>query len=332
MNQTVRLAVIGCGAAAADLCRAAGQVGDVRVATAFDVDATRADCVAALTGARVAASLDDALTGGDVDAAYVALPHRLLAPAVERAIEAGLHTLAEKPLALDAATAQGLGALAERAGVRLGVNLVLRQAAAVRWAREVIGGGRIGDVQAVRIRCVIDKPDSYWSVRWRAVRADAGGGVVLMNAIHLLDVVSHVTGTAFVRASADVATFSPRVDVDDVAGAVLRLSGGAVVTLTASARSRGAVGEELVSIDGSTGRIDLPYLLGADPPALHVGAWTRPELEPRDCFAETLRAFITAVQTGAPPSPGAADATAALATVSAIYASAATGRAVGVSA
>lgn len=248
-------------------------------------------------------------------------------------------------MALDAPTAAHLGSLAARLDMRLGVCFELRESAAVRWAREAIDAGAIGDIRMVRIRTVIDKAADYWAAGappggrhgWRAARDQAGGGVVLMNSIHQLDVVRFVTGCPFVRAAAEVATFNAGLEVEDTAAAALRLANGAVVSLTAAAHSAGARREQEISIDWSQGRIDLPYLLGSRPPRVYlrsawgswpVRRWTGVDTVPRDCHRESVRSFLDAVRHRSEPVPNARDAAAALHVVNAVYESARLGRAV----
>lgn len=341
----VRFAIVGCGAAGSDFCRAIGTISDARVVAVFDTDITSAQRLATACGARAHATFDDLLADDRVDAVYIGVPHDQLARLTESAIRSRRHTLAEKPLALDARTAERLGTLAADVDIRLGVFFVLRHSAIVRWARAALRDGAIGEVRAVRIRTVIDKPAAYWSAGatapgepgWRAGREQSGGGVVLMNSIHLLDAVRFVTGGEYVRAIAEAATFTPGVDVEDTAAAVLRLSNGAVVSLTATANSAGARHEELISIDGTAGRIDLPYLLGSRRAKMYlrlpweshpVQRWFPVDARANDCAIDSIRSFLGAIRDGSAPSPGAQDAMTALDVVDAIYRSASEHRAI----
>jgi predicted dehydrogenase len=339
------IGIVGCGGAALSVCRAMDTIPEVRLAATYDRAEANARDLAAPRGGTVHAFLDSLLADPAVDIVYIALPHDQLAGVTERALRAGRHVLVEKPMALDDEQARRLGRLAEEQALRLGVFFPLREASTVMLARRLIAGGAIGEIRAVRVWTIIDKPPSYWQAGssgravdgWRARRDQAGGGVVLMNSVHQIDVIRYVTGLSFARVMAEAATLSADVEVEDTAGAVVRLSNGAILSLAANAHSPGAQDEERIEIDGAFGRLDLPDPFASAPVRLFLRrSWedhpaeTWIDLAPpvRDGYAETLRAFAQAVRTGAAPEAGAADAAAALAVVLAAYESARTGRAV----
>src|SRR5262249_41866493 len=136
---------------------------------------------------------------------------------------------------------------------------------------------------------------------WRTRLATAGGGVVLMNSIHQIDVVRHVTGLSFTWASAATARLVAPVEVEDSAAAVLRLSNGALANLVASAHSPGAAHQERIEIDGALGRLDLPDPFGPQGLRLYLrqtwdrlpaGEWLDIEVPAVDSYLELTRTFI----------------------------------------
>lgn len=345
--------LVGCGGAAADLCLAIDALDEVRVVAAHDRVEAAAQRLAAPRRATVHGDLAALLADAAVDVVYVALPHDRLAGVAEQAVRAGHHVLVEKPMAIEVAGIHHLGDLARSSGSVLGVMFELRETAAIQKARALVSAGAIGAVAAIRIRTVIDKPTSYWQTglagsvadAWRASRSRAGGGVLLMNAIHQVDLVRFVTGQDVVRAAAETATWTPGVDVEDTAAGVLRLSGGGIVSIAAAAHSPGAILEERIEIDGTLGRLDLPDPYGPGPLRVFLrrpwgdfaaGAWAEIQATRRDPHIELVRRFAAAVLAGpgaptgvpgSPDLPGASDAAAALATVQAMYRSAERGRA-----
>lgn len=329
----IGLGVIGCGWAAGEIARATRQLPALRIVAAFDTDAVRAQAFAEKTHARLAPDIDALISDPEVSTVYVGLPHYLLAPTVERALAAGKHVLAEKPLALDAGEARRLGQLAESKGLKLAVFFELRRAGTVSTAKRILGDGEIGEPRLVRLRTIIDKRADYWGVpgapNWRASKEQAGGGVLLMNTIHQLDTLRYITGLDYVSAQGEIATFRAAADVEDAGSATLRLSNGGIVGIVASAHSPGANHEETIEIDGTLGRLDLPDPFGIAPLRLYrteAKVWNEIAAERPDSHLLMLESFAHAILNDQPVPASAEDAAAAIAAVNAIYRSAAEGR------
>ncbi len=349
------LAIVGCGGAAVDVVRAVGDLPGIRIVAVHDRDRSRASDLAERTGgARFHAELRSLLVDREVDAVYVALPHDRLAPTAGAALRAGRHVLVEKPAATTLAALRGVRAVATAAGRSVGVVFELRHAPAVDAARELVLAGAIGDVTQIRIRTLIDKPPTYWESGptgravdpWRSRRRRAGGGVILMNAIHQLDLVRWITGLDVERVAAETSAGVRGVEVEDQAAVVLRYRRGAsptgaVGSLVAAAHAPGASGGEQIEIDGTLGALRLPdpYLSPAPPLRLFLrrpwrdhaaGSWLSIERPAVDPWAAALAGFADAIEAGRPPVPGLDDAETALATVLAIYRSAAIRRTVSI--
>jgi 1,5-anhydro-D-fructose reductase (1,5-anhydro-D-mannitol-forming) len=198
MRASIRLGLVGCGWAASEIVRASTGMATLKIVAAFDADRGRAEALAQKAGAKLAESLDALLADPAIDTVYVGLPHHLLAPTVERALNAGKHVLAEKPLSLDVATARRLGALADEKHLKLAVFFELRRAGTVETARRLVQADEIGTPRFIRLRTLIDKRRDYYGPPgapiWRGRLAEAGGGVLLMNTIHQLDTLRYVTG------------------------------------------------------------------------------------------------------------------------------------------
>jgi predicted dehydrogenase len=334
------LGIVGCGGAAFDVVRSLAGSTSIRVVAVQDREPAPAADLAARTGARVHPGLDDLLADPAVEAVYVALPHDLLAGSAIAVLQSGRHVLVEKPLATSQAGIAGVRAAADATGRSVGVMFEMRHLPTVAAAVDLVRSGALGRIRVVRIQTLIDKPPAYWTSgptgrvadRWRASKARARGGVVLMNAIHQLDLVRAVTGHEVVRVGAETAAGVEGVDVEDVAAATLRFDDGAVGSLVASAHAPGASAGETIEIDGTAGTLRLgdPY---ASAPRLDLflrtasgdhpaGRWIAIEPAAIDPWAAALDDFARAIRAGRPPVPGIDDAEAALATVLAIYESA----------
>jgi UDP-N-acetyl-2-amino-2-deoxyglucuronate dehydrogenase len=343
-QRPVGLGIIGCGGAAAEVARAARDSGIIRIVAVHDIDRGRATDLAAAYGARVHGQRSGLLADAGVDVAYIALPHDLLAGAAIAALRAHRHVLVEKPVATTISGVRAVRAVAAATGRSVGVMFELRQVPAVRRARELVRRGAIGRIRLIRIRTLIDKPPPYWSSGptgrvadpWRGSLARAGGGVILMNTIHQLDLVRMITGLDVVRVAAEIEAGIAGVEVEDAAVATVRYANGAVAGIVAAAQAPGAAEGETIEIDGDAGAIRIrdPYAPVSGLELFLRRAWEEhpsgewvSQAEPRgDPSREALDAFGRAIAGGTPPEPGLDDAEAAVATALAIYRSARLGR------
>jgi len=348
MPERVRFGILGCGSAALPVCAALAESSVARIAQVYDRDLVLASDLAGRYGADCAESLEALLDHPGVDAVYVAVPHASLAPLARLALLAGKAALVEKPMALTLADADALIALAASRGLALGVFYELRHHAAFVQARSLVQAGAIGDITAVRIQTLIDKPFAYWRAGytgrspnpWRGRRAEAGGGVVLMNTSHLLDLLWHITGLSVIRVTGETGTLAApaEVEVEDTAAATLRFENGAIGSLIAGAHLAGAQqGDECFDLYGPEGQLRLPDPYGADPLRLFLrrpwhdlpaGEWLTLPSPLVNVFAAAVDDFARAVQAGLPAPTSGHDARRTLATILALYESAAECRAI----
>lgn len=172
-----------------------------------------------------AASLLDEVKPG---AAIVATPNDQHADVGLECIERRIPLLVEKPIAHSVADAQRLADAARTAGVPVLVGHQRRHGVAVQRARKMIADGAIGSAVTVTLIAAWIKPEAYFTERpWRR---QPGGGPVLINAIHDIDLLRHLVGeVASVHAMASNALRG--FEVEDTAAAVLRMVNGALATI-----------------------------------------------------------------------------------------------------
>jgi predicted dehydrogenase len=347
-TRKIKFGVIGCGGAAIPVCAALQASEAAELAAACDLDERLARDIGERYRVPWTGASEGLWANPDIEAVYIAVPHSELARLARQALEAGKHALVEKPMALTLAEAESLTALAAGRGRALGVFYELRYAPSFVFARELVRGGAIGPVIGVRIQTLIDKRLEYWQAGytgrsanpWRGQQAKAGGGVVLMNSSHQLDAVWHVTGLEVTSVSAAMGALVARVEVEDTAAAALRFENGAIGSLFAAAHVPGAAEAERCDIYGAEGQILLadPYEPGVTRFYLRrawggfaPAQWHAAATGNADCHRAALDDFARAAQQGTPAPIGGADARRTLATVLAVYQSAAEGRAVSVS-
>jgi predicted dehydrogenase len=228
MSTPLRVGIVGCGLIGGK--RAAAMGPNAEVTALYDRDPDRARALALKTGALACPSLDDVIER--VDAVVVATPNSELVPSASRAVARGKHVLLEKPGARSAAELESLERLAtaERVAVRVGYNHRFHPAA--RKAREILDAA--GDpMMFVRARYGHGGRIGY-DREWRAVPEVSGGGELIDQGVHLIDLSRWLMGVEFTRVHAELRTFFWQMPVDDNAFLTLSSETGEVAHLHAS--------------------------------------------------------------------------------------------------
>lgn len=168
--------------------------------------------------------------------ALVSLEPGLAPAAIERALDAGCHVLAEKPAALGDAHFRPLARKAEAKGLHLMLALANRSRPEIRFAREWIAGGGLGRVYGVEVHMIADQTRlgrPGYGGNWYAQKDRAGGGHLIWLGIHWVDLVMLVTGADITHVAAFVANVGGKpFDVEDSAALSLRFANGSLGTLT----------------------------------------------------------------------------------------------------
>ena len=164
------------------------------------------------------------------DAAIVATPNATHLPLAREFLSRGLPVLVEKPVAATVADAEALAEASRSSGIPVLVGHHRRHNPIIRSARAMIAQGRLGKLINASVLASFLKPSDYFALEWRR---RAGGGPVLINLIHEIDLVRHLCDEiASVQAVTSNAVRG--FEVEDSAAVLLRLVNGALVTLTLS--------------------------------------------------------------------------------------------------
>lgn len=166
------------------------------------------------------------------DGVVIALPNQLHFSAGMTLVKHSIPMLMEKPVCDSLEEAFQLADASEKAGVPILVGHHRRHSPLIQKAKEIIDSGRLGKITAVHGFCWFLKPKDYFEGK-TAWRSQAGGGVILINLIHVIDDMRNLCGDiASVQAMASNAARG--FPVEDTVGIVLRFRNGAVGTLAIS--------------------------------------------------------------------------------------------------
>jgi UDP-N-acetyl-2-amino-2-deoxyglucuronate dehydrogenase len=235
MPQKRRLAVIGLGMAVTPHARSLLDLADrVEVAHAFSRSAARRQAFAERFHFPLADDLARILADETVSAVLILTPPATHLELVERFAAAGKHILLEKPVERSTARAEALVQAAEASGVRLGVVFQSRFREASLALRARLAEGALGELAAANVACPWWRPQSYYDEPGRGTLARDGGGVLITQAIHTLDLALSLTGPVAEVAAVCGTTRVHRMETEDFAGAGLRFANGALGALFAT--------------------------------------------------------------------------------------------------
>jgi len=224
-------AIIGCGLIGKK--RLAGLPAGSKLAVACDTNLSRAEELVKLaqTG-RAVADFKQAVADPRVDAVIVATINSALAGVAAAAIRAGKHVIVEKPAGISVKQIDELISLAEQHGVYVRVGFNHRYHPAFIKAREIFGSGVMGELMFIRARYGHGGRVGY-DQEWRADPKLSGGGELIDQGIHLIDLAGWFLG-GFKKIDGHAATFFWNMPVDDNAFLDLRTTNGQTAWLHVS--------------------------------------------------------------------------------------------------
>ena len=235
MTDRARVAIIGLGMAVRPHARSLADLADrVEVAYAFSRSEERRSAFAATFPFPLTGDLNRILDDRSIGAVLLLTPPNTHLELVETFAGAGKHILLEKPLERSSARALRLVEAAEAAGVTLGVVLQHRFRAASEHLRQQIAGGALGELAAAHVLSPWWRPQSYYDQPGRGTLERDGGGVLITQGIHTLDLMLSLTGPVAEVAAICGTTRVHRMETEDFAGAGLRFANGALGCLFAT--------------------------------------------------------------------------------------------------
>jgi predicted dehydrogenase len=228
----IGVSVIGLGNALQPHARALVDLaGRVRVVWAAARSEARLKDTADRYGFSTTTDIARAIADPAVDAVIILTPANAHLPIAEAAFAAGKHVLCEKPLEASLECGEQIIAAGHRAHRRLAICLQHRFRLGSRRLHDVLTEGALGSVQAATMMVPWWRPQSYYDDPGRGVKARDGGGVLITQAIHSLDLFRWLVGIESVEAAQVRTTSLHRMETEDYAAALVRLGNGAPGTI-----------------------------------------------------------------------------------------------------
>ena len=281
--------------------------------------------------ARRYADVRSLLAAGGLDALVICTPNYLHAPQAIAALEAGVHVMVEKPMAMSVAEAEQMCQAAARSGARLMVAHCWRFDPEVRWLRQQVVAGRLGPIVRTKSYGV----HAMWGpAGWFTQRPLAGGGALVDMGVHAIDTTRYLLGDPQPRSVyAALSTRYGAYDVDDTGMLLITWENGIVSYVESGWWQPHAdapeAGTQLYGRLGFGQTFPTRLVVAGEGGRAEVDPgfpFPRVEHCPQSMYDAQMQHFVESIRAGADPVPGGAHGLAVMRVVEAAYRSAATGK------
>ncbi len=267
--ERVRVGVIGAGAIATmrhlPAFRRCQDEGTAELVAVADPMEGAAQAAATRFGIQHAFADYRELLAVPLDAVSICTPNVYHEPITLAALDAGMHVLCEKPIAMDAEGARRMYDRAHEAGLLTAVNFRYRFIPAAWFARDLIAGGELGEIYHVYAHYFNGSlADPLRPLSWRQARAESGTGALGDLASHIIDLCRYWVGE-IASVQGHLRTFTTErptpgggvsvVDVDDASTSLLRFDNGAEAVINASRNGFGRNNYQRIEVYGSKGSL-----------------------------------------------------------------------------
>lgn len=227
--------IIGCGMIANFHAKAIADLRDAKLIACFDMFPAAADKLAAATGCRAYHKLEEMLADPKVQAVTICTPSGLhMEPAVAAA-QAGKHVIVEKPLEVTLSRCDKIIQACEQAGVQLATIFPSRFHESSQLMKQAIDKGRFGRLTIGDSYVKWFRTQQYYdSGAWRGTWKLDGGGALMNQAIHSVDLLTWLMGPVTEITAATATLAHERIEVEDVAMATVRFENGALGVIEAT--------------------------------------------------------------------------------------------------
>ncbi|MBA2718040.1 MAG: Gfo/Idh/MocA family oxidoreductase [Chloroflexi bacterium] len=342
-DDTLAIGLLGCGTISAQHLEAIAAVDGIRLGGVASASEERARTVGERWSVPWTTDVGELLGRDDIDAVAILTPSGLHPSQALAALGRGKHVLVEKPIALSVAAADAVIAAAARQGLTLATVSQRRFEPAIAALQAAVVADAVGTISLILAEGIYMRPQSYYdSAAWRGT-LDLDGGVLMNQAIHLVDVVRWLGGP--VRSvAAQAATRTHAMEAED--GAIVSIQfasgvlGSIVATTSADVERPGEI-----RVHGDLGHVQI---VGEEAREWQIPGWPAPEAAPTAAptttgspasatwgttaagYVRQYTDFLDAVRSSRAPIVTGEDGRNAVEIVTAAYESARTGRSVSI--
>lgn len=233
--EKLKVAVIGCGNISVMHLDSIVSFDDVELVAVCDVKPERAAAAAKKYGGKIYTNHVEMLEKENLDAVHICLPHYLHVPIAIDAFNHGVNVLSEKPMSIKYEDAERAVETAEKCGVKYGVIFQCRYNAPSKLIKQRVTDGKLGAVKCGRTTLTWYRPDNYYdSSDWKGTWDKEGGGVVIDQAIHSIDLANWMIDSKPVEISSSLHNRNHSIMVvEDSAEGLIKYENGALLSFYA---------------------------------------------------------------------------------------------------
>ena len=230
----LRFAVIGTGHISSTHIDAIRNCENAELAAIMSHDNTRAEMFAGKYNVKAYSDIDELLADNEIDIVDIVSYHDLHVEYALKAVKNKKHVIIEKPIGIHIEHIDELIEEAKKNNVKVTVISQHRLDEAFIRAKSRIEAGELGKILFVNVDLIQNRSENYYMASpWRTQLEKAGGGVLMMNAVHLIDVLLWMLGDVK-SVYGKIENIKHKIDVEDTASALIKFKNNAVVSLHAS--------------------------------------------------------------------------------------------------
>lgn len=250
----LRFAIFGCGVIAKTHARALREIDGAQLIACADINFPAAEAFAAEQGIRTEPDWPSLLHCSDIDVICICTPSGTHAPLAIDALNAGKHVVLEKPMALNTAQCDEIIAAADRSHARITVISQLRTSPDILRAKKLLESNAVGKITMVQLHMCYYRDPAYYHGSWRGTKAMDGGGALMNQGVHGVDLIQFLLGPVK-QVRSVVRTLLHQIEVEDTVAAALEFENGAVGVITASTATHPGYDRE-IKIYGTRGGME----------------------------------------------------------------------------
>ncbi len=231
----LKTAVIGCGSISCMHLDAAKELTQSELVAVCDIKPDRADTTAQKYNAKAYYDYKQMIANETLDAVHICLPHYLHTSVAQYALLHGVSVISEKPMSIKYDDALKTVELAKKQGLKYGVIFQCRYNTPSRFVKERITNGKLGAVKCGRVVLTWSRSDDYYSTSdWKGTWDKEGGGVVIDQAIHSLDLANWFIDSTPTKIQSSLHNRNHKIMVvEDTAEGLIKYENGSILSFYA---------------------------------------------------------------------------------------------------